>query len=363
MPSAFNHPLSSSRFLNLVKMVGRHGCDPAFIPRLVGVGLLCLVRQPVIWYESIRFGNAIQSQKFSGDPVFVIGHWRSGTTHLQNILSQDPQFSGVILAQAAMPLDFLTMGGLLNGPMAKSLPKKRLMDNVAVTANAPWEEELALACTSPLSFYNVSFFPKGIGRIFRESILFNDQDPALIEQWEQDYLSFLKKVQMIQPGKRFLLKNPANSARLDLLMELFPKARFIHIHRNPYKVFASTVYLYLKAQEEWGFHHTDRNSIVEHVLETYPLLMRAYLQQREHIPDDQLVDVRFSDLQEEPMRIVKNIYEKLRIDGYDAAAPRFRSYLDSISGYQKNRLELAPEEKRRVRERWREFFERFNYSA
>jgi len=331
------------------------------MPRLAGVGLLSLIQQPVIWSESLRFGAKIRSQEVSPSPVFVIGHWRSGTTHLQNILSKDPQFTGVTLGQAAMPLDFITLGSLLSGPLANSLPRKRLMDNVAVAADSPWEEELALACTSPFSFYHVSFFPKGIGRIFREAILFNDGDEILIERWKADYLAFLQKVQWIHPGKRFLLKNPANSARIDHLLTLFPDARFIHIHRNPYKVFASTVHLYLKAQVEWGFHRVDREAIVQHVLETYPLLMNAYLEQSGSLPEDHLTEVRFRDLQEIPMGTLESIYHKLGIEGFEDAAPRFRTYLDSISDYRKNNLELSPREKRLVQQRWGDFFNHFNY--
>lgn len=359
--SIFNHPLSSSRFFNLVRMVGRYGCDLPFIPRLVGVGLLSLMRQPVIFYESLRYGAKIRSQKIVPDPVFVIGHWRSGTTHLQNILSKDPQFAIVTLEQAAMPLDFLTLGNLLSGPLAKSLPKKRLMDNVAVAADSPWEEELALASTSPLSFYHVSFFPKGVERIFRESILFDGRDRKLIERWRTDYLAFLQKVQFINPGKRFLLKNPANSARIELLTAEFPDARFVHIHRDPYKVFSSTVHLYLKAQEEWGFHRVDREAIVKHVLDSYPMLMNAYLEQRESIREDRLVEVSFRDLQKAPMDTLESIYCKLGIKGFEDAVPLFSSYLSTVSDYQKNRLEISPHEKKMVKERWGVFFNCFNY--
>jgi hypothetical protein len=361
MSSVFNHPLSSSSFPNLVRMIRRYGCDGPFLPRLAGVGLLSLLRQPVIGYEALRHGAMIRSQELRSDPVFVIGHWRSGTTHLQNILSKDPQFAGVTLVQAAMPLDFLTLGRFLSGPLADLLPRKRLMDNVAVDADAPWEEELALACTSGLSFYLVSFFPKAIGRIFREAVLFNDGDEHLIEQWKTDYLSFLRKVQCLHPGERLLLKNPANSARIRLLMTLFPDARFIHIHRDPYKVFASTVHLYLKAQLEWGFHRADREAVVEHVLETYPLLMKSCIDQSRLLPPDRLAEVRFRDLEEEPMSTLKSIYLRLGIEGFGNAAPRFRRYLDSISDYRKNQLELSPREKQRVQQRWGEFFTHFNY--
>jgi hypothetical protein len=361
MPSVLNHPLGSSRFDNLIRMAARHGCEGRYLPRFLGVALVSLLRQPVIAYEALRHGKAIRASALPSDPVFVIGHWRSGTTHLQNILSQNPRFASVTLKEAAMPLDFLTLGNLLSGPLAASLPKKRLMDNVAVAADCPWEEELALACTSPLSFYHVSFFPKAVGRIFRESILFNGDDERLIASWEKDYTAFLRKVGMVKPGRQLLLKNPANSARIDQILRLFPEARFIHIHRDPLKVYASTIHLYLKAQAEWGFHKPDRAHIAEHVLETYPLLMQAYLEQRASIPAGRLTEVAFKDLQDQPMAVLEAIYNDLRLPGFETARPYFAAYLDSVSGYAKNRLELDPAEAVEVRTRWDRFFNAFGY--
>ena len=363
MPSVLTHPLGSCRFANLVRMVARYGCDPAYLPRLLGVGLQSALRQPVFWLEFLRHGAEIRSTAIAPDPVFVIGHWRSGTTHLQNLLAQDPQFATVTLQQAAMPLDFLTLGNLMSGPFAGALPRKRLMDNVAVAASSPWEEELALAATSPLSFYHVSFFPKGIRRIFRDAVLFDGGNPKLAGRWTQDCLAFLKKVQSASPGKHLMLKNPANTARIRLLTTLFPDARFIHIHRDPYKVFASTVHLYLKAQEEWGFHRVDREAVVDHVLDSYPLLMNAYIDQRNRIPEGRLCEVRFSDLQQSPLETLGTVYRQLDISGLETATPHFRSYLESVSDYRKNRLELSARDKARVKERWEPFFHHFGYSV
>ena len=359
--SVFSHPLCSSRFTNLVRLVSRYGCEGRFLPRLLGIGLMSLLRQPGMLYESLRQGSRISAQSLHPEPVFIIGHWRSGTTHLQNILSTDPQFAKVTLRQAAMPLDFLTIGGLLSGPMGKALPRKRLMDNMAVSVDCPWEEELALVSLSPLSFYHVSFFPKAVGRIFRESILFNDGEATLLEQWTADYLWFLKKVQMVDPAKPLLLKNPANSARIRYLVTLFPKARYIHIHRDPYRVFASTVHLYQKAQEAWGLHRADRQQIVDHVLKAYPQLMDGWLAQRQLVPEGQLVEVRFSDLQSKPLDTLRSIYDGLDLPDFARAEPRFREYLDSVRSYRKNILDLSADEKHRVQEEWSRFFDRLGY--
>jgi hypothetical protein len=354
------HPLISSSFSNLVRLVAAYRCEARFLPRLLYLCVITFLRQPIIWWESGKFGYRIRRQQIE-PPVIIVGHWRSGTTHLHNVMSQDPQFGRVTLMQAGMPNDFLTLSGIAQRRLAHQLPEKRLMDNVAVSAEAPWEEEMALTSTGRMSFYHVSFFPKCMQRIFNEAVMFDGGNPVLIASWKHQYLSFLRKVQLAQSGMPLLLKNPANTARISLLREMFPGARFIHIHRDPYKVFVSTVHLYLKAQEAWGLHKTDRESVVAHVLDSYPKLMKAFFDERGAVDDKHLADVSFQDLQDDGLGTMATIYRQLDLPNFDAAAPRFQAYLDSQRDYQKNVLPLIAEEREEIGQRWGDVFEQLGY--
>ena len=70
----------------------------------------------------------------------------------------------------------------------------------------------------------------------------DDWTPRERARWTHHFLMFLRKLSLFS-GKRPLLKNPYNTARLALLAELFPRARFVHIHRNPYTVYRSNAHL------------------------------------------------------------------------------------------------------------------------
>ena len=356
------HPLISSSFGNLVRLVATYGCDGRYVPRLAYLLFMTLLRQPVIWWEAARYGRQVRDEPFL-PPVFIIGHWRSGTTHLHNIMAQDQQFGRVTLLQAGMPNDFLSLSRFALKRVASQLPDKRLMDNVPVSALAPWEEEMALTSTGRMSFYHVSFFPRRMSRIFNEAVMFDGGNPELQAVWQRQYLAFLRKVQFAERGKPLLLKNPANTARIALLREMFPGARFVHIRRDPYKVYVSSIHLYLKAQEAWGLHRTDRDSVARHILDSYPRLMNAYFEQRGLLADDELVEVRYRDLQDDPMGLMAGIYEQLGLPGFDAAAPRFEAYLDSQSDYRKNVLPLADNEKAEVARRWRPIFDALGYAV
>ena len=350
----------SSSFANLARLAAAYGCDAKYLRRLLELFAVTAMRQPVIWWEAARHGRRIREQAFE-PPVFIIGHWRSGTTHLHNVISQDPRFGRVTLLEAGMPHDFLTLSKVMRRRVAEQIPEKRLMDNVPVAVDSPWEEEMALTSTGRMSFYHVSFFPRCMEQIFDEAVMFNGGDPGLVETWQRQYLAFLRKVQYAQAGLPLLLKNPANTARVRWLMTMFPGARFIHIRRNPYKVFASAVHLYLKVQEEWGLHDTDRDRVVRHVLDSYPKLMRAYFEQRDGLTDKELIEVSYGELQEDPLELLRRIYDQLDIPGFDTAAPRFETYLASQSDYRKNELSLRPQEKAEIARRWQDIFERLEY--
>ncbi len=356
------HPLVSSSTANLLALISSYGCDAKYVPRALYLLLMTVMRLPVRWTAAARFAGRIRNQPIEPPPIFIIGHWRSGTTHLQNLMSRDPRFARVTLLQAAMPHEFLILPNSIKGRIGGMLPPTRLMDNVPVAADVPWEEELALTSVGRLSFYHVSFFPRRMGRIFNDAVLFDDGDVGLIETWKRQYLHFLRKVQLEQPGRPLLLKNPANTARITLLKQMFPGCRFIHIHRDPYKVFASSVHLYLKAQEAWGLQSTERDRVARHILESYPLLMNAFFDQRGDLGEDELVDVGFRSLQEDPIGTLAGIYRDLGMADFGAARPYFEEYLESQRDYKKNRLPLAANEKELVAHRWREVFDRLGYA-
>jgi len=355
------HPLTSSSLPNLAGLTASYGCQPRFLPRLLYLGLMSTLRSPLAWLESAKYEDAIQCQSIEPAPVFIVGLWRSGTTYLQNLLSEDPQFGGVTLLQAAMPRDFLLFPKSLIGGLQRLMPRTRLMDDVAVSAAAPWEEEMALVSSSRLSFYHVSFFPQAMKRIFDNAVLFNHGDRKLVSQWQDEYLTFLRKVQLTQPGRRLLLKNPANTARVALIKEIFPAAKFIHIHRDPYEVFASTVHLYMKTQKAWGLHNVNRDEIVRQVLATYPALMSAFFEQRGSLNEGELVEVSFEDLLRNPGHTLRAIYSRLNLEGYDRAVPYLDRYVTSQLRYRRNALSIPAREMNQIRHRWKRIFDELDY--
>jgi hypothetical protein len=292
-------------------------------------------------------------------PVFIIGHWRSGTTHLHRLLSQDPQFGFVTLLQATFPADVLTpIHRLL---LAAILRDRRPMDALPVAQDFPEEEEMALASSASSSFFHAFFFPRAGRRIYRTAVHFDGVAPGEVEAWWGTYSTFLKKVQIAQPGRRLLLKNPANTARLQSLRTRFPGARFIHLHRHPEEVFASTLHLHRQLQGVWALQEDDLDRLRETVLANYADLMNAYFEQSRGLSEDELIEIRLEDLEAKPLATLESIYRQLGLPGFDAASPRFAAYLEQMGAFEKNRLGLTPEERSAVRAALAPVFDRWGY--
>jgi hypothetical protein len=79
----------------------------------------------------------------------------------------------------------------------------------------------------------------------------------------------------------------------------------------------------------------------EIVLVVYELLMRAFLRDRAAIPNENYIEVRYEELEADPVKVLGNIYEKLSIPGFPSVKGDLDSYVESIEHYRKNDLPLS----------------------
>ena len=56
----------------------------------LAMGLSGLVVEPLAWFQSWLFARRLQTAELPDDPIVVIGHWRSGTTYLHQLLACAP---------------------------------------------------------------------------------------------------------------------------------------------------------------------------------------------------------------------------------------------------------------------------------
>ena len=351
-----NHPLYGCDLLTLLTVLRRHGTvDARHAPTVAAALGSALLRAPFSLAEAAWVAGARRRHGPLPAPVFIVGHWRSGTTHLYNLLSRDPQFGFISPVAVGLPWDMLGLGSLLRPLLERALPERRYIDNVAVRPDSPQEDEIALANMSPLSFYHGLYFPRRFDEDLRRGLYHEGCTPAETERWRRRFVYFLEKVALAQGGKRLMIKNPVYSARIALLREIWPDARFIHIHRDPRAVFVSTVGFYRTLLRQMALQPYDHIDVEQVVLDHYPRMMQALLDDTAGLPANRFVEVAFETFEREPMAEAERIYSTLEMPGLDAARPRFAAYLGEVKDYAKNRHRLSDEARDRVDRHWARF--------
>src|SRR5262249_17600386 len=108
--------------------------------------------------EHFRFGKSID-RAIVHPPLFVLGVWRSGTTHLHNLLCRDVRFAFPTAFQTLNPHVFLSTERWVTSLQRPFFPKTRPFDNMKFGVEEPWEDEFAIATMSGLSHLWAWVFP------------------------------------------------------------------------------------------------------------------------------------------------------------------------------------------------------------
>lgn len=341
----------------------RFEVDACYWHRAAFVTGLSLVNSFHRWREDRRWHDDIARTEIVEPPLFVLGHWRSGTTHLHNLLAQDTaQFAYANTYQVINPLTFLSTEDFNTRLFGRLLPDKRPMDNMALGFQVPQEDEFAPCLMTLKSLYvGISFARRETA--YRRYLTFRDVPRHEIEDWQQAYRWFLKKL-TLKHGRALLLKSPPHTARIRLLLEMFPRARFVHIHRHPYAVYQSFQHYYDTAMWYTYLQRPDLDSVNDRILERYNILYDAFFEDRPLIPDGQLHEIQFDDLERDPVGQVRDLYAALRLDGFARFEGQLARHVASLRGYEKNRFPSLPENQRAtVAREWRRSFERWGYHA
>lgn len=310
-------------------------------------------------FQQLRFGRQVNATELVAPPVFIIGHWRSGTTLLHELLVRDPEHTFPNTYECFSPNHFLVSEDFVRRWFSWVMPEKRPMDNMVTGWERPQEDEFALCNMGQPSPYLDIAFPNRNGPVARH--LDPDQfTPAERESWKAALSWFLKCVTLRTP-KRIVLKSPPHTSRVKLLAEAFPKACFVNIVRNPYELFASTVNLWRVFYAAHGLQKPKCEGLEEYVFNTFTLMHEKLEQARRTVDPAQIYDLRYEDLVADPMGEVRAVYEHFGWD-FDRVRPGVEEYMASVSDYRRNRYDLAHHEKAAVARRWAAYFHRYGYT-
>jgi len=340
----------------------------AFPPRKIPVAALFLYKSslmvPARWAEDALVGARIRAQVLE-PPLFVVGHYRSGTTLLLKLLSGDDRFSTVktfnFLFPHCPPAAQRVVQPALQAALTAIRFKHYHFNDYLYDLDDPIEEDMVLlGASSRYSAFWAELFPKGYldGRV--ETWLDLD-DPAKRARWLDAYRHALQKIAHYQGGKPLLLKNPPNTARIGALVDAFPGARFLYIRRNPFQVFYSTFQLWKRTLlPHYALQSVSDADVERFVLTHYRKLMSAYDAQKHLIPDGRLAEIAYEDLKKDPLGTLRTAYPRMGLE-FGPAEAGIQAKIDDERAYVPYTYTFDDATQDRVEEAWGEWIHRWGY--
>lgn len=332
----FRFPVTSqvgSSFNNIIKISSDKDVDKGYKKKFFFTKMVSKILDVPRFFEEAHYNRKIEKLEIEQPPIFIIGFWRSGTTVLHNMLCQNPDFGYVTTFQSVFPnLCFLNQWWIRN--IAKfMLPEKRPGGDMKFDFKLPQEEEIALSNMQHISFYNFFYYPNEIDSSIEKSLFFRNITKEEFEQWKQNYYRLVKIALLNTKGKRFISKNPPNTFRIKLLLDMFPDAKFIYIHRNTYQTLFSFVKFINSVHE--GIKYQDYNVKAHNVklIGLYKQMLDQYELDKQLIPEGNLIDIKFENFEKNMLSEIERIFSTLDLPGYEKAKPIIEKSYNEIGDY------------------------------
>jgi len=311
--------------------------------------------------SNARFRRQLRSPPATDPPLFIIGHWRSGTTLLHELLMLDDRFCCPTTYQCFAPGHFLLTEQMVTSALNWIMPSKRPMDDVSAGWHRPQEDEFALAnLGSPSPYRRMAFPVTSPDR--PESLDLTTLSPADLERWRRNMRRFLTILAVRDP-RRPVLKSPPHTARMAVLADMFPGARFLHVVRDPFVVFPSTMRLWRSLHQSQALQVDPGDSLERYVFEAFDEMYAAFERDRATLAAGQLHELRYEDLCADPVGKMREVYERFDLGGFDRVLPEFEAKAAAMKRYRTNTYNHDPRIVEEIATRWRPFIERYGYAV
>jgi hypothetical protein len=343
-------------------MCARHGfrIHPIRWPMAFLIGLTTPVNTLGGIAQRLRYGKQIDATTIEHPPVFIIGHWRSGTTYLHELMHLDERFVSPTTYQCFAPHHCLLTEGLMNALGSWLMPKQRPMDNMAAGWDRPQEDEFALLTLGAPTPYVRMAFPNDPPP-YVEFLDMQECQPGDLARFERAIVHFVKLL-TFAANKRVLLKSPPHTGRIEVLAKLFPGAKFIHIVRHPFALFPSTMRLWQSLDEVQGLQMPNGHGLDEYVFNCLTRMYRGFEDQRRRLDPAAIYDVRYEDLVADPVAEIGKMYERLALGDYRIVRESITKSVAAQRDYKTNKHHLDDALKAKIRQRWAAYFEKYGYA-
>ncbi len=313
--------------------------------------------------QSATMHRSIMKTELIEPPVFIVGHWRSGTTLMHELFSLDNSWASPDNYDAFAPHHVLATGWLFKRLVKSLLPGKRPMDSMSLKADAPQEDDFALiSLGAPTPYHDIAFCSN---RRKPSPLLALDLADEETQNRTRESLDYFFRVLTRLYGRRLVLKSPPHTGRIALLAKWFPEARFVHMSRDPMSLVPSTMKLWraLDATQGFQLQRYDDSQLLDYINTAGRSLYDAYFRQRPEIDDSRICEVAFEELIERPVETVADTFERLHLE----LPPGLSDAVASYFGQRKTKPTSKPVRDERLREEieshWQPYLQAFGYTV
>lgn len=305
------------------------------------------------------YGRRVAKTIIEQHPIFILGHWRTGTTLLHEFMILDPRHSFPTTYECLNPNHFLLTEKLFSRLFKFLMPSRRPMDNMKFGFDRPQEDEFALCMLGQPSPYLTIAFPNRPPQC-QKYLDLEGISPRRLRSWKRDFLLFLKQVTFRNP-RRLILKSPPHTARIKVLRQMFPQALFVHIVRDPYVVYPSTVNLWKTLFVTHGLQKPTFRGVEDMVFENFTRMYDRLDEGKKLLDPQQYYELRYEDLTRDPVNELRKMYDHFQLGGFNQFLPPLQDYLATIKGYETNRYQLSEQERAEVTKRWGKVIRQYGY--
>lgn len=356
----FWHGMPTGVWLDVVR---RHGCRASFTKwgLVATISMASAFNSLMGLLSDARFRRRLRDRPATPPPLFIIGHWRSGTTMMHELAMLDDRFCCPNTYECFAPGHFLLTEDVLTRALSWMIPAKRPMDDVAAGWSRPQEDEFALMNLGAPSCYRRMAFPV-TSPDHPEALDLTRLPPAELARWKRALHRFLNMLAVRDP-RRPVLKSPPHTARVGVLAEMFPEARFLHVVRDPFVVIPSTLRLW-KSLHDVQSLQVDRGEALErYVFAAFEEMHAAFERDRAHLAPERLHEIRYEDLVADPVAAMEQSYEWLDLGDFARLRPALEREAATMKRYRTNTYRHDPRLVAEIATRCRPFLDRYGYAV
>ncbi|MGD9301038.1 MAG: sulfotransferase [Desulfobacterales bacterium] len=312
----WGHPSAREAFEALLDSVDREGMLTYFGKFTLRQFLIRKLGNRLRLVETLKRFPEIKHQQIRR-PIFITGWYRSGTTYLHNLLATHPQLRA--------PLYWELMHPCPAADPRKIKPRELIFKtNLATRIHrylAPgFTRAHAMPAEKPEECLHL-FENAGMG-----TTAFFITEAKSFAWWLLDheihsgyrfYEYQLKLLNWLRPGARWLLKWPYHLWHLDVLIETFPEAAIIHIHRDPREAIPSVCSLATLARKPFC-KSVDKKALGQFWTDYNQAGLKRGLGSRAKAGPNQIIDVGYNDLTSDPAAVLGRILEAVNLKPDDA---------------------------------------------